>query len=136
MRFETTKDRDRETVAIDAFTKKFGLTYKKLGEHDVDFSIHLDDKLISYVEVKGRNKESKYAYPLPVAIRKLVKLSDKRIEPVLIWACFDGIIYSKVRDLKGTVKYGGRAPRQGAVNDQELMAYFDKSDNFTFIPFE
>ncbi len=75
------------------------------------------------------------AFPLPVALRKLVKLSDKRLNPIMIWACDDGLIYSPVRILKGEVMWGGRPPREGAVNDQELMAYFKFNKSFKYVKY-
>ena len=68
----------------------------------------------------------KDAYPLPIAARKLVKLADKELQSVIIWACNDGIIYGQPSKLTGTVRYGGRALRPGAANDQEIMVYYDK----------
>ena len=112
----------------------FGGTYRKLHENDIDFKVFKDNKLISFVEVKGRHKCIDQSFPLPIAARKLVKLSDKKINPVIIWACDDGIIYSKVNLLKGIVRWGGRIKRQGSTNDQEVMLYFDRQKNMkTFI---
>lgn len=137
MRFENKKDLDREDKAIELFTSKFNGTYKKLGENDIDFEVfNSDGKLISYVEVKGRLKALKDAFPLPVAVRKLTKLSDKRITPVIIWACNDGLIYSRVTELDGNIKYSGRKPRNGSTNDLELMAYFNNNTNFKTINYE
>lgn len=126
MRFETKADLDRETKCIQFFCNKFGLTYTKLDENDVDFSLHKDGQLIAYAEVKGRNKNISEAYPLPIACRKLVKLVDKKINPVVIWDCFDGIIYGKIEFLSGKIRIGGRKPRENSVNDIELMAYYDR----------
>lgn len=126
MRFETKADLDRETKCIQFFCDKFGLTYVKLDENDVDFSLHKDGQLIAFAEVKGRNKNISEAYPLPIACRKLVKLVDKKTNPVIIWDCFDGIIYGKVEFLRGKIRIGGRKPRENSVNDIELMAYYDR----------
>jgi len=128
MRFENKADLERELVCIEFFCNTFGLTYTKLGENDIDYSLHKNGDLISYAEVKGRNRDISDAYPLPIACRKLVKLSDKRINPVIIWACFDGIIYGKTKDIEGKIRTGGRNPRENSFNDIEFMAYFDKQD--------
>lgn len=136
MRFESDKDLSREKRAIDTFVKMFGGSYKKLDPNDVDYRVYdKDGKLISFVEIKGRLRPYEKAYPLPVAARKLVKLADKRLNPVMIWACEDGIVYSRVSQLSGIIKWGGRKPRAGSYNDQELMAYFDKADNFKYISY-
>jgi hypothetical protein len=126
MRFETNKDLDRELNCIDLFCDTFGITFEKLGENDIDFGLYKDGKLIAYAEVKGRNKNVLEAYPLPIACRKLVKLVDKKINPLIIWDCYDGIIYGRLEQIEGKIKIGGRKPRDQSTNDIELMAYFDK----------
>jgi len=136
MRFENKKDLDREERAIIKFVSTFKGGYNKLGDNDIDFEVLHNDKVISYVEVKGRLRELDKAFPLPIAVRKLVKLSDKRVNPVIIWACEDGIIYSKVKDLEGTIRYSGRKPRAGSTNDLELMAYYNNNNNFKIIKYK
>lgn len=137
MTFETEEDLRRERKAIETFVNLFGGSYEKLGSHDVDFKIFdKDKKLIAYAEVKGRFRSVKDAYPLPIAARKLVKLGDKRLNPVVIWSCDDGIIYGKVASLIGDVRWGGRTPRKGAANDQELMVYYDKQSEFKYVRFK
>ena len=133
MRFESDIDIDREQRAIKKFVSRFKGTFKKLDTNDVDYRVYDEsNKLIAYVEVKGRYKTIADAYPLPVAARKVVKLCDKRLNPVIIWACDDGIIYGKPTHLHGEVRWGGRKPREGAVNDQELMVYYDKQKEFRY----
>jgi len=126
--FQTDNDLIREEIAMKAFAKKYNLLFKKLDEFDIDFAVYnLDNQLIAYAEVKGRNREIKNAYPLPISIRKISKLHDKKLNPIVIWSCFDGIIYGKLNKLVGVVKYGGMIEqREGSANDQELMAYYDR----------
>ena len=128
MRFESEQDLKRERKAIDTFVNVFGGSAKKLGPNDVDYKVFdKDNSLVAYAEVKGRLRVLSQAYPLPIA------LADKRLNPVMIWACDDGIIYAKVKDIYGDIKWGGRKPRKGAVNDEELMAYYDKQRAFKYI---
>jgi hypothetical protein len=132
--FETETDLLREKKAIDLFVNIFGGSYKKLDPQDVDYKIFdKDNNLIAYAEVKGRLRSMKLSYPLPVSARKLVKLIDKRITPVLIWACDDGIIYAQANKLTGEVKWGGRPPRDGSFSDSELMVYYDKQKDFKYV---
>lgn len=132
--FETDTDLLREKKAIELFVSIFGGSYKKLDPHDIDYKVFDKDKnLIAYVEIKGRIRTMKTAYPLPIAIRKLVKLIDKRLTPVVIWACDDGIIYGRADKLTGEIKWGGRPPRDGSTNDSELMAYYDKQKELKYI---
>lgn len=141
MRFEKESDIKRELKAIEFFCGKYDLDYKKLGEWDIDFSLHKNNfkasgKLVGYAEVKGRNKNIADAYPLPLAIRKVYSLTEKTENPIIIWACYDGIIYAKLKNLNGVIKKGGRKPRAGSVNDIELMAYYDKQDDLNIIYYD
>jgi hypothetical protein len=134
MTFETEQDLIREKKAIQTFVSMFGGSFQKLDPHDIDYKVFdKNGKLIAYAEVKGRIRTMYNAYPLPVAARKLVKLTDKRLTPVVIWACEDGIIYGKVDKLKGEIRWGGRAPRDKSFNDAELMVYYDKQKELKYI---
>lgn len=134
--FETEQDLIREKKAIETFVKIFGGSFKKLSPQDIDYKVFdKDGTLIAYAEVKGRLKSMKVAYPLPVALSKLNKLIEKRLNPVLIWACDDGIIYGKVLSLIGEVKLGGRPPREGANTDIEMMVYFDQQRSLKYVRF-
>ena len=131
MRFENDSHLEREERAIKKFCSLHNLKCKKLGANDIDFQIWKDNKVIGFVEVKGRHKDISEAYPLPIAIRKIHKLQGEhgpRVNPIIIWACHDGIIYGKLMKLKGDIRLGGRPPRKGAVNDQEIMAYYNKQE--------
>jgi len=136
MTFETEEDLRREKKAIETFVNTFGGSYKKLDPHDIDYKI-FDKKgeLIAYAEVKGRIRTMNAAYPLPIAVRKISKLSDKRLNPLVVWACEDGIIYGKVNKLKGEIKWGGRTPRDNSFNDSELMIYYDKQKELKYVRF-
>jgi hypothetical protein len=136
MIFETEQDLIREKKAIEVFVKTFGGSYQKLDPLDVDFKIFdKDNKLIAYAEVKGRIRTMRDAYPLPISTKKIVKLIDKRIPSVIIWCCEDGIIYGKTHKLAGTIKWGGRAPRDDSFNDSEMMAYYDKQKSLKYVRF-
>jgi hypothetical protein len=136
MTFETETDLIREKKAIEAFVNRFKGSFKKLDPQDIDYKVFDKDKnLIAYAEVKGRIRTMHNAYPLPLSARKLVKLIDKRITPVLIWACEDGIIYGKADKLYGEIKWGGRLPRDGAFSDNELMVYYDKQKELKYVRF-
>ena len=127
MRFEKQTDLQREMKAIKLFTDSFKGGFIKLGQNDIDFTV-LDGNhtVIAYAEVKGRNKTMQDAFPLPIAARKIVKLMDKSktVEPIVIWACLDGIIYGRIKQLGGVLKVGGRMPREHAANDIEAMVYY------------
>jgi hypothetical protein len=132
--FETEQDLIRERKAIEKFVSIFGGSYQKLSDHDIDYKVFDKDKnLIAYVEVKGRMRRLYNAYPLPISCKKLIKLVDKRLNPTVIWACEDGIIYGKVKEIRGDIRYNGRKPRDGAPNDNELIAYFERQKAFKYV---
>tara|TARA_R110000737_G_scaffold220961_1_gene236536 strand:- start:255 stop:677 length:423 start_codon:yes stop_codon:yes gene_type:complete len=136
IRFEKQKDLDRENKATDFFCNMFEFDKKKLGDNDIDFEIWSKGQFKFNLEVKGRLKKIKDAYPLPVSVKKLTKIQDKKKQGVILWACEDGIIFSRIEKLKGEIRVGGRIPRKGAVNDIEYMAYFNKADNLKEITYE
>ena len=136
MRFEKESDIKRELKAIEFFINKYNLDYKKLGDWDIDFSLHKNNVLVGYAEVKGRNKNIADAYPLPLAIRKIHSLTEKTKDPIIIWACYDGIIYAKLKELNGVIKRGGRKPRKHSVNDIELMAYYNEQTDLNIIYYD
>lgn len=136
MIFEKEEDLVRETIAIERFVKIFDGSYVKLDPFDIDFKVFDKNKtLIAYVEVKGRKKDMSNAYPLPISLIKVSKLMSKRLNPVVIWSCTDGIIYGKVSDLYGEVMWGGRPPREDSYNDEELMIYYPKQREFKYLKF-
>lgn len=136
MTFETEEDIRRETKAIERFVSIFNGNFQKLDKYDIDFKIFdSDNKLIAYAEVKGVLKSMSTAYPLPISARKVVKLMDKRLSPVIVWSCDDGIIYGKVKELTGEVRYGGRTPRKGSANDEEIMIYYPKQKGLKYLRF-
>ena len=124
--FETNKDLTREDKASNLFCSKYGYTKEKLGSWDIDFKIYKDNKFIGYLEVKGRNSTLANSYPLPVADRKIKKMRDKGAPSVILWACYNGIVWGNLDRITSEVRTGGRKPREGAANDIELMHYFSK----------
>ncbi len=130
MTFETEQDLIREKKAIETFVSLFNGSFKKLDPKDVDYKVFdKDGNLIAYAEVKSRIRTIRSAYPLPIAAKKIVKLTDKRLVPVAIWACEDGIIYGKINKLKGEIKWGGNSPQ----DNSELMIYYDKQKELKYI---
>ena len=123
---ETEEDLRKQKKAIEVFVNTFGGTYQKLDASDVDYKIFDKNKnLIAYAEISGRVRTIRNAYPLPISAKKLVKLIDKRLAPVIIWSCEDGIIYGKADKLVGDIKFDG----------DEMMVYYDKQRSFKYIRF-
>jgi hypothetical protein len=132
MTFETEQDLIREKKAIQTFVSIFSGSFKKLDPQDVDYKVFdKDGSLIAYAEVTGRIRTIYNAYPLPITAKKLVKLIDKRISPVVIWACEDGIIYGKANKLKGEIKWSN--PLDNSFYNSELMVYYDKQKELKYV---
>jgi len=137
-RFESPEDIRREEKAVRLFLNGSArFSAKKLSPHEIDFAIMDGASTFGYIEIKGVKKvpsvDSEHT-PI-VAIKKLTSLqkyiNEKKCDHVYIaWAYADGIKYANVRDLKGTISWGGQfKPREGSVNDHELM-FIDNGTEF------
>tara|TARA_R100000655_G_scaffold69809_1_gene107993 strand:- start:251 stop:844 length:594 start_codon:yes stop_codon:yes gene_type:complete len=119
----TIKNMDKKTKAIKKFVERFKGAYKKLDPADIDYRISdKDGNIIAYAEVTVITKYIANCYPLTVHSSKAVKLCSKRLNPVLIWALEDGILYAKVSDLVGEVKW----------DRDELMLYYPKQKTLKY----
>jgi len=124
---ETEEDLLREKKAIETFVKTFGGSYQKLDPLDIDYKISdKDNRVVAYAEVVSRVRTMRDSYPLPIDAKKLVKLFDKRLNPVLIWSCEDGIIYGRPGKLTGIIKQD---------TGSELMVYYEKQKGFKYVRF-
>jgi hypothetical protein len=65
------------------------------------------------------------AFPVTVKCKDIVSLFDKRLNPVVIWACEDGIIYARVEDIRGDIL----VDRTGS----ELVAVYPKQKSFKYL---
>lgn len=130
MIFENEQSLKAKEKAITTFVNTFGGTFKKLDLMDVDYKIFdKDGNLIAYSEIKIIPTIMRYSYPLPIEAKKVVKLVDKRITPVIIWACEDGIIYGRATKVSGGIKWGAIAP----TDPSELIIYYDKQKSLKYI---
>ena len=125
----------RKQKAIDTFTATFGGTYQKQPSGDIDYKVFNDGELIAYVEVVPRYKTISTAYPLLMQASRLVKLGEKRLNPVVIWACDDGIIYGKSKQIEGQIKWGSLLPHLDLAEHGELMCYYAKQKHFKYIKY-
>ena len=130
-RFERPADIERENKAMQTIASQYNWQYKKLGPYDVDFYI----KGIGHLEVKGRNRNIEDAFPLPLARRKYNKLMEKPLNKIIVWSCFNGLIYADLTKLTFTERRGGRTPRNGSTNDIESMLYITQQECMTYIDY-
>lgn len=132
MRFERQKDIDREREAVNLLAEKYDWHFQKLGRHDIDFYI----ENVGYLEVKGRNRLMRDAFPLPLAERKYKKLIEKPLNSIIVWSCYDGLIYADLSKITYEKRWGGRTPRKGSYNDKEMMYYVPNQQELSFLKFK
>jgi len=134
--FESEHDTIRKKKAADRFVSLFKGSHARLSPEDVDYKIfNSSGHLIAYAEIVVRMKNMSNAYDLPIPIARLSKLFSKRLNPVVIWACDDGVIYGKAKDLTGTVSAGSMKPKGAAGYDIELIAYYPKQPGLKYVRF-
>lgn len=102
MMIDNDQDIVREKKAIQKFVSRFDGSFKKLAPNDIDYRVFdKDNNLIAYAEVTPVYSPISQSYPLPISAKKVVKVCDKMLNPVMIWACDDGIVYAKPSEVKG-----------------------------------
>lgn len=115
-------DELRERKAIDKYCSVNKLRHTRMG-HGM-YRIDNDDGTpVGYVLVEPKLRNMSYAYPLQAMAKKVIKLIDKRLSPVIIWACDDGILFANADKIKGSSLF----------KDNELMLYFDRQPGFRYI---
>lgn len=120
------EEQRREKRAIDLFVSLFNGSYQKLDPNDIDYKVFDQDKnLIAYAEVVSVFRVMRESYPLPIDAKKLIKLADKRLNPVVIWSCEDGIIYCKTNKIDGSIKW----------EEDEFTIYAEKVRSMKYIRF-
>ena len=124
MKPETEEDLQRERKAIATFCSLFKGRFKKLDPSDIDYMVfNSKDEIVAYVEVTGHPKPIKESFPLSITGHKIAKLCDKRLKPIMIWACEDGIIYAKANEVTGTIRF----------SESELTVFYDKQKPFKYV---
>ena len=62
-----------------------------------------------------------------ILARKLIKLVDKRINSVIIWGCYDGILYINPQKIKGDIKWD--------KENEDLIITFNNKKDFKYVKF-
>tara|TARA_R110000823_G_scaffold177249_3_gene309842 strand:- start:266 stop:661 length:396 start_codon:yes stop_codon:yes gene_type:complete len=125
------EDLDKKKKAARTFVNMFGGSFVALSISDTDFKIFdSKKKLISYAEVVTVNDVYDSSTDLIIKIQRLLRLSNKRLNPVIIWAFNDGIVYSKVTKLEGLIKWGSPNGKPSLPSTMELIAYYKQNKNF------
>jgi hypothetical protein len=124
----------RKQNAIDRFVSIFKGRYEKQSPDDIDYKVFdNNNNLICYVEIRELLKNISRAYPLPIPASKVTKLWNKRLNPTIVWACDDGIIYGKLEEIEGVVGVSGRVPKSGSLSEVDLIVYYDKQKSLKYV---
>ncbi len=121
----------RKDKAIQKYVDVIGGSYSSIGMIDVDYKV-MDSlgNLIGYVSIVEWSDLIRTSLVLSAPLRDIVKLSDKRLNPVIVWACDDGIVYANLWDIKGVCKFGsGR--RRSELDD--MYAHYDRQKSMRYI---
>ena len=120
-------DLSKKKKAIEEFTRFFGGSYELLSPSDVYCRVFdADKKPLAYIDIIIENRQMADAYPLTAPVRKILKLADKRLNPSMIWAFVDGIVYCKIKNISGEIAFG-------KINDNspdELIVKITKRQRF------
>ncbi|MDB4461772.1 hypothetical protein N8289_04190 [Flavobacteriales bacterium] len=127
------EDLDKKKKAARTFVNMFGGSFVALSISDTDFKIFdSKKKLIAYAEVVIVDDFYDISTDLIVKIQSLLRLSNKRLNPVVIWAFNDGIVYSKVTKIQGLIKWGSPKGKPSLPSTMELIADYKQNKNFKY----
>lgn len=133
MSFESAEDLDKKKKAARIFVNIFGGSFSALSISDSDFKIFdSKKKLISYADVVIVNSNYDHSYTLTVSVSKITKLSQKRLNPVVIWLFNDGIVYTKLNNISGKISWGNLPGKESNPFTDELIAEFSQDKNFKY----
>ena len=93
--------------AINKFTSFFGVSVVKLGVNECDYKIiNSENKIpLGYAQVEIVKAPVRAAYPLMISGTRVSQLLIRFLNPTVIWACDDGIIYGKMKQLYGNFRW-------------------------------
>lgn len=122
---------EKETAAINLFVGKFKGSHSKVTHSGAEYKIFdQSGKHIAYAIVANGDLTIQSSYPLSVPAKAIVKLVDKRMPCVCIWACSDGIVYGHLDKISGIIKWGELSP-----HFSELISYFEKQPSLKYVKF-
>lgn len=133
MSFESAEDLDRKKKAARIFVNIFGGSFSALSVSDSDFKIFdSKKKLISYADVVLLDGSYDRSSNLIVSVSRISKLSQKRLNPVVIWLFNDGIVYAKLNNISGKISWGNLPGKESNPFTDELIAEFSQDKNFKY----
>lgn len=141
-KFEKESDRKREAETLRILLEGKPLIFNQDEELSTSDAEILNEKSLDVVaicEVKTMFKDIGDTDFVRISLRKIYNCQNKSIKKglpfLLVWRFNNGIGHIWLKNLKGSVSWGGRKnPREGSVWDRELMIYVQQS-NLTLINF-
>lgn len=128
LRFENQKDIENELIVIEKICSD-GKFYKKLGDYDLDFLVYelRNEKKVglAFIEIKCYNKNHDDFPETMVSCIKHRKMNKRgsQLPTYLFIQWNDKLQYINSKDIIGEKRVGGRKPRPGSSNDQEMMIF-------------
>lgn len=113
--------------AVGAFVNVFGGSVEILSPSDVFCKVFdNNNNLIAYIDVIVNDCAMVGSYPLKLPIKKIARLMDKRLNPTIIWAFIDGIIYCKLKNISGEISFS----KPDDTSPEELIVLVTKRQKF------
>ncbi len=104
MIFNGDDDNPRKNKAIHKFTQFFGGSFKRLSPTDVDYRVYdKDGEIIAYAQVICVYDNISKSNQLEILADKAVKVANKIMNPIIIWAFDDGLAYIKLKNSEGRI---------------------------------
>jgi|15BtaG_2_1085339.scaffolds.fasta_scaffold00315_22 hypothetical protein len=112
---------------MDLFVSIFDGTYVSVpNQKDLVEVFDSNGSLIATALIVEGEGEIKDSYPLTISARKLLPTLSNRMTVVIIWSCSDGIIYGRLNQIEGSIKWAGHK------NYGEPACYFYKQTNLKY----
>lgn len=132
VRFESQNDIENELKVMNLICPDG--QFKKLGENDLDFLVYdlgNGQKIgLCYIEIKCYNANHDDYPTTMVSCIKYRKMMEKSLPTFLFIQWNDKLVYINSKKISGENRVGGRKPRKGSTNDQEMMI-FVSNEKFT-----
>ncbi len=139
-KFETSMDRERQDKALFCLCTEQKLNYETTNSlRGIDAILMSGKNRLAFAEVKGVNENFGEKEYVRISVRKLHHCQKEQINEgiptCIIWAFYDGIGYTWVKKIEGTVIWlGMKHPRPGSLWDRELMFYMNQ-DKLNYIKY-
>lgn len=134
MNIESEGDLSVKQKAIQVFVSKFKGSFEKLSSNDVDYKVYdSNGDLISYADIIVCEEYFQDSTEISLSMKKLIKLSDKRLNPVMIWAFKNCIAYCKTKFIVGHAVWIKKIDIPEIYSPEELYLILDNKQKIKII---